>query len=142
VTDRHERISDELARVPLFEGLSRKELQQVAELSTYLERPVGAVLTREGHAGHEFIVVLEGEVEVRRDGEVLATLGPGSHVGEIALLEHRPRTATVVATTPVAIEVISQHEFTGLLAEVPEIAQKLLPTMAKRLAELEERAGS
>jgi CRP/FNR family transcriptional regulator, cyclic AMP receptor protein len=138
---RHERISDELARVPLFEGLSRKELQLVANLSSYLERPAGSVLTREGQPGHEFIVVLEGEVEVSRNGKVVTTGGPGTYVGEIALLDHRPRTATVVATTAVQIEVIGQREFAGLIADVPEISQKLLSTMAKRLADLDTAAS-
>jgi len=135
--DRHDRIEEQLAQVPLFEGLSKKELRLVAQLSTYLEEPAGTELTKEGEAGHEFIIVLEGEVEVRHGGTVIASRGPGTYVGEIALLDHRPRTATVVATTPVRIEVIGQREFAGLLAEVPEISQKLLPAMAKRLADLE-----
>jgi len=140
--DRHERIEEQLASVPLFEGLSKKELQLVAQLSTYLEEPAGAVLTTQGHAGHEFIIVLEGEVEVRRDDRVIATRGAGTYIGEIALIDHRPRTATVVTTKPTKIEVIGQREFAGLLAEVPEISQKLLPSVARRLADLEaEREG-
>lgn len=141
MADRHDRIGEELARVPLFEGLSRKELELVAQLSTYLEEPAGTVLTREGAPGQEFIVVLEGEIEVTRNGEVIATRGPGTYVGEIALLDHRPRTATVTAKTPVKIEVIGQREFAGLIAEVPEISQKLLPTMAKRLADIDEQSA-
>jgi len=140
--DRHERIEEQLARVPLFEGLSKKELQLVAQLSTYLEEPAGAVLTRQGAQGHEFIIVLEGEVEVRRDDELIATRGAGTYVGEIALIDHRPRTATVTTTTPVKLEVIGQREFAGLLAEVPEISQKLLPSVARRLADLEPESGA
>ncbi|MET0628475.1 MAG: cyclic nucleotide-binding domain-containing protein [Acidimicrobiia bacterium] len=137
MADRHERIEEQLARVPLFEGLSKKELRLVAQLSTYLEEPAGAVLTREGEMGHEFIIVLDGEVEIRRADQVIASRGPGTYVGEIALLDHRPRTATVVAKTPVKLEVIGQREFAGLMAEVPEISQMLLPAMAKRLADLD-----
>ena len=139
--DRHDRIEEQLARVPLFEGLSKKELRLVAQLSTYLEEPAGTALTREGETGHEFIIVLDGEVEVRRGDDVIATRGPGTYVGEIALLDHRPRTATVVAKTPIKIEVIAQREFSGLMQEVPEISQKLLPAMAKRLADLEPESG-
>ena len=84
--------------------------------------------------------MLDGEIEVRKGDRVIATRGPGTYVGEIALLDHRPRTATVVAKTPVSIEVIGQREFAGLLSEVPEISQKLIPAMAKRLADLDERA--
>ena len=137
MVDRHDRIEEQLARVPLFEGLSKKELRLVAQLSTYLEEPEGTVLTREGQTGHEFIIVLDGEVEVRRGTEVIATRGPGTYVGEIALLDHRPRTATVVAKSPVKLEVIGQREFAGLMAEVPAISQKLLPVMARRLADLD-----
>jgi CRP-like cAMP-binding protein len=140
--DRHDRIEEQLAEVPLFEGLSKKELKLVAQLSTYLEEPEGTVLTREGAAGHEFIIVLEGEVEVRKGNTVITTRGPGTYIGEIALLDHRPRTATVVAKTPVRIEVIGQREFAGLMSEVPEISQKLIPAMAKRLADLDAGSAS
>jgi CRP-like cAMP-binding protein len=68
---------------------------------------------------------------------VVAERGPGSYIGEIALLDHRPRTATVVAKTTVKIEVIGQREFAGLLAEVPELSQQLLAAMARRLEALE-----
>lgn len=135
--DRHDRIEEQLAKVPLFEGLSKKELRMVAQLATYLEEPAGTVLTREGAPGHEFIIVLDGEIEVRQGDRVVATRGPGSYIGEIALLDHRPRTATVVAKTPIRIEVIGQREFAGLVAEVPELSQPLLSAMARRLEDLE-----
>ena len=137
VMDRHDRIDEQLANVPLFSGLSKKELRLISQLATYLEEPAGTVLTQEGKPGHEFIIVLNGEIEVRQGGKVVAERGAGSYVGEIALLDHRPRTATVVAKTPVAIEVIGQREFAGLLAEVPELSQQLLATVARRLADLD-----
>ncbi len=140
--DRHDRIEEQLARVPLFEGLSKKELQMVAQLATYLEEPEGTILTREGAPGHEFIIVLDGEIEVRQGDRVVATRGAGSYIGEIALLDHRPRTATVVAKTPVRIEVIGQREFAGLVAEVPERSQQLLAAMARRLEDLESGTTS
>ena len=70
-------------------------------------------------------------------GRVVATRGAGSYIGEIALLDHRPRTATVTAKTPIRIEVIGQREFAGLLVEVPELSQQLLGAMARRLEDLE-----
>ena len=72
---------------------------------------------------------------------MIATRGPGSYIGEIALIDHRPRTATVVATTPVSIEVIGQREFAGLLEEVPELSQQLLATVARRLADLDAKTA-
>ena len=140
--DRHDRIEERLAAVPLFADLSKKELRTIAHLATYLEEPAGSVLTAEGASGNEFIIVLEGEVEVRQGDTVVAERGPGDFFGEIALLDNRPRTATVIAKTPVQIEVIGRQEFSGMLAEVPELAGKLMATMAQRLADLESNSAS
>jgi CRP/FNR family cyclic AMP-dependent transcriptional regulator len=128
---------DLLTRVPLFKDLSKKHLAQVRNLATRIEVPPGRVLTREGRVGYEFVVVLEGEVEVRRDEKVVATCGAGDFVGEIALIDDRPRTATVVATTPAVLDVIGRREFADLLAHEPEIAERIRSTAAQRLAELE-----
>src|SRR5688572_13996721 len=125
-----------LAKVPLFKDLSKKHLQQVAQLATRLDLPAGKELIREGEPGHEFVVVLDGEVDVRRDDKVIATRGPGDFVGEIALLADRPRTATVVAKTPVAVEVIGRRDFLTMLDNEPDIAAQLESAMAYRLAEL------
>jgi CRP/FNR family cyclic AMP-dependent transcriptional regulator len=133
--DRHAWIDERLATVPLFEGLSKKQLRRISVLMTPLDLPAGKVLTREGQPGYEFVIVLEGEVEVRQGDRVVATRGPGEYVGEIALLDKRPRTATVVATTPVSVEVLSRREFMSLLAEAPELSEQILETMAQRLAD-------
>lgn len=128
---------DLLSRVGLFRDLSPRERRRIAGLMTRLDEPAGTVLTREGALGREFIVVLEGAVEVRQGDRLVKTLGPGDYVGEIALLGHQPRTATVAATEPVVIEVLSRSEFTTLLHDNPELSTQLLATMAQRLAELE-----
>ena len=127
-----------LAKVPLFEGLSKKHLRQVASLATRLDEPSGKALTREGERGMEFIVILDGEVEIRRGDDVIATRGPGDYVGEIALVQDVPRTATVVTTKPTTIEVIGRQEFSTLLNDEPEIGATIKDTAAKRLAELGE----
>jgi CRP/FNR family cyclic AMP-dependent transcriptional regulator len=137
---RHAWIDDQLAAVPLFEGLSKKQLRRISSLMTRLDRPAGDVLTKEGQQGYEFFIVLEGEVQVRQGDRVVATRGPGEYVGEIALLDKRPRTATVVATTPVSLEVLSRREFVSLLAQVPELAEQIMATMAQRLADLDAQA--
>jgi CRP-like cAMP-binding protein len=129
-----------LARVPLFEGLSKKQLSQVSSLMTLLELRSGKVLARQGEAGREFVILLEGEVEVVRDGKVIAVRGPGDYIGEIALLDHRPRTATVTAKTNVVVEVLNRVEFASLLANTPEISNQIMATMAQRLAELDSQS--
>jgi CRP/FNR family cyclic AMP-dependent transcriptional regulator len=126
-----------LAKVPLFEGLSKKHLQQVSNLATRIDAAAGKVLTTEGDRGAEFILILDGEVEVRRGDEVIATRGAGDYIGEIALIEHQPRTATVVATTPVVLDVIGQREFNTLMHDEPEIAEKVKATAAERIAKNE-----
>jgi CRP-like cAMP-binding protein len=124
----------ELTRVPLFDGLSKKQLRLVARLSTALHLPAGQVLARQGTFGSEFFIVLEGNVEVVQSGDLVATRGPGSPLGEIALLSDRSRTATLIAQTPVHARVASQQEFAGLIAEVPQISQRLHAIMTERLA--------
>ena len=82
---------------PLFENCSKQELQSIAQIADELDVREGKVLIREGERGREFFVIVTGEVEVRRKGRKMATLGPGSFVGEMALLSKIPRVATVTA---------------------------------------------
>jgi CRP/FNR family cyclic AMP-dependent transcriptional regulator len=138
--DRHTWIDERLAAIPLFAGLSKKLLREVSSLATRLDFPAGKELTHQGEIGHEFLILLDGEVDVQIDGKSVATRGPGDYFGEIALLADRPRTATVIAKTPVSAEVIGRREFATLIHDVPEISQQLLATMADRLAENEEPA--
>ena len=130
-----------LAQVPLFQGLSKKHLQQVSNLATRIDFSAGKVLAREGEPGHEFIVILDGVVEIKRGDEVVATREAGSYVGEIALLEHRPRTATVIAKTAVSADVIGQREFSTLLNDEPKIAEAIKAKSAERLAQLASDEG-
>jgi CRP/FNR family transcriptional regulator, cyclic AMP receptor protein len=138
--DRHAWIDEQLTAVPLFAGLSKKQLRRISSLMTRIDRPAGQVLTTQGKAGCEFFIVLEGEVEVRQGDRVIATRRAGEYVGEIALLDRRPRTATVVAITPVSVEVLSRREFMSLLAQAPELSEQIMATMAQRLADLETQA--
>jgi bacteriocin-like protein len=133
--DRHTWIDERLRQVPMFKELSNKQLSQISGLMTRIERPSGTVLIDEGRAGHEFFIVLEGEVEVRHGDQLLATRGPGDYFGEIALLDNRPRTATVVVTQPVVVEVLSRQEFASLLAQAPELSQEIMATMARRVGD-------
>jgi CRP-like cAMP-binding protein len=128
-----------LAQVPLFKDLPKKHLRRVRGLATRVDVASGRVLAREGGAGHEFVVVLEGEVEIRQGDDVVATCGAGEYFGEISLIEHRPRTATVIATSPAVLDVIGQREFEELLAEEPEIAAQIRATAAQRLEDDEHR---
>ena len=125
-----------LKRSPLFEGLARKQLVQLARLTDDLEVPAGTVLSREGKRGHEFFVIIDGEAEVTRGGKSLATIGSGDFFGEIALLEHVVRTATVTARTPLRFFVVSDRAFTSVLDTDPSIERKVLRALARRLVSM------
>jgi CRP-like cAMP-binding protein len=129
-----------LAQVPLFEGLSKEQLSRVASLMTRVDLGAGQVLVRQGEIGREFLILLEGEVEVARDGKVIATRTAGDYVGEIALLDKRPRTATVTTKTEIAAEVLNRAEFSTLLADAPELSNQIMATMARRLAEIDTQS--
>ena len=122
-----------IASVPLFAGLSKRQLAQVVSIADEVDLQRGKVLTREGERGREFFVLLEGEAEVRRKGKKLATRRGGEFFGEIALVSDRPRVATVTATTPVRALVIRDKEFRALVQRTPQIALKVLQAVAERL---------
>ena len=124
-----------LKRAPLFEGLSRKDLTTLARVSEDLEVEPGTVLCREGEIGQEFFVIVDVKVKVTRKGRRIATRGTGDFVGEIALLEEIPRTATVTADTPVRLFVLTRKDFRHLLDENPGVERKVLRALARRLAE-------
>ena len=138
--DRKGWVDEQLAKVPLFATLDKKHLQAISSLATQLDVKSGKELTREGEPGNEFVIVLEGEAEVRIGGKVVAQRGPGDYLGEIALIANRPRTATVVATPELTIEVIDRREFQTMLIDNPSIATELLGVAADRLGELDGEA--
>jgi CRP-like cAMP-binding protein len=125
-----------LKRAPLFEGLSRKELVQLARVSEDVEVPPGKVLCKEGQLGREFFVIVDGEVEVTRDGKRVATRTGGEFFGEIALLEDIPRTATVTAETPLRFFVLTRKDFRHLVNENRNVERKVLRALARRVVEL------
>ena len=124
---------DLIAGVPLFAGLSKSELGQVASIADEIDLPADKVLIREGERGREFFVLLEGEAEVARKGKKLATRRAGEFFGEIALVSNLPRIATVTTRKPVRALVIRDVDFRALLQRTPAIAVKVLQAVADRL---------
>jgi CRP/FNR family transcriptional regulator, cyclic AMP receptor protein len=125
--------ADLIARVPLFAGLSKTELGQLASLADEIDLPADKVLIREGERGREFFVLLDGEAEVTRKGRKLATRRSGDFFGEIALVSSLPRIATVTTSKPSRALVIRDVEFRALLRRTPTIAVKVLEAVADRL---------
>jgi len=128
---------DLLAQVPLFSACSRKELQAIAKRAQDVTVPAGTAVVREGEAGDAFYVIVSGQAEVDRSGQVVATIGPGSFFGDLALLDRAPRNATVTARTDMELIVLGQREFTEMLDEAGGFARKLLVALAHRLREMD-----
>lgn len=123
-----------LSGVPLFAGCSKSELSEIATIADEISLAEGTVLIAEGERGREFLIVIDGTVEVTKQGRKLNELGAGSFVGEIALVTDVPRTATVVATSPVRLLVITDRGFQHLIRKTPSIAAKVLASLGERLA--------
>jgi CRP-like cAMP-binding protein len=125
---------DLLKRVPLFSGCSKSELGALAKTADELDLRDGTALTREGRPAREFFVLVDGTVTVTRKGKKIGDLGPGDWFGEIALLTDTPRTATVTATSPVLVLVVTDRAFRHVVKEMPSIALKVLDSVGDRLA--------
>jgi CRP-like cAMP-binding protein len=123
--------------VPLFEGLSRSELTELARATDDLALGAGAVLCKEGAPGREFLVIVEGSVEVTKNGKQVAERGPGDFIGEIALIATPRRTATVTATTPLRCFVLTSRDFHRVLDENANVHRKVMRVLAERLAAME-----
>lgn len=132
---------DLLHRVPLFAHCSGRELRAIARIATQQTVTEGHDLIREGEPGDAFYAIVDGEIEVRRRGRLVARLGPGSFVGEIALLSRQPRTATVTATAPLVVLAIADTDFVELLDRKPELWLKVARTLADRVEADEAAQG-
>ncbi len=122
-----------LSRAPLFEGLSRGELEALAKVTEDLDDEAGKVLCREGESAREFFVIVDGEVAVTKGGDEVRTLSSGDFFGEIGLIEDVPRTATVTAKTLVRYFVLTRQSFRSLLERQPEIERKVMRAFADRV---------
>lgn len=124
---------DWLANVSFFDGLDRNELQRVAALAQRVEAEPGAELTDQGRYGDVCYVVVQGSANVSMNGEFIASLPSGSMVGEMALIEHRPRSASVVAETPMVLAAFGNKEFRTLLEELPKTKERVYSVLGDRL---------
>ena len=123
-----------IRKVPLFAHCSKKELAEVASIADELDLGDGRVLIREGERGREFFVLLEGTADVRKGDRKRRTLKAGDFFGEIALITDAPRTATVTATSPLRVLVVTRRSFERLLDRAPQIRAKVMQALADRLA--------
>ncbi len=130
----------DLKTIWLFSGCSASELRKIRSSLDEIQVAKDKVLVEEGRIGMEFFLIVSGTAAVTREGKKVATLGPGGHFGELALLDRRPRSASVVSETDMDLLVLSQRPFNSLLESVPSIARKMLAAMAGRLREADALA--
>ena len=124
---------DRLRKIPLFDACNEKQLEFIATRVDEVDVASGKTLTQEGKSGGEFFIILNGDAEVSRGGRAVDTLHAGDHFGEIALLDNGPRTATVVAKTPLRCLVLSPGQFQDVLYQDPSVAVTMLHSVVRRL---------
>jgi CRP/FNR family cyclic AMP-dependent transcriptional regulator len=122
-----------LEAIPLFAGLSKRQLKKVAAIGEIVEYLGGASVVREGDIGDSFFVVLSGQGKVTVNGRVVHRVLPGDHFGEVSLLDGGPRTASVVAETPMNLLMIARAGFNKILRADPQLALALLESLARMI---------
>lgn len=116
----------DLSTVSFFSGFDRAALDKIAAMGELVEVDAGAVITEQGQVGQEAFVVVSGDVQVIVNGHPIATAGPGSMLGEMALIDLRPRSATLVALTPVELMSYDAKHFRKILDDMPADARAAL----------------
>jgi CRP/FNR family transcriptional regulator len=132
-------VVETLHRVPLFAGVKDRDVRRLAKVMSERTFHEGEPIMTEGQSGIGFFVIEDGTATVSLKGETLRTVGPGDYIGEIALIDEGPRSATVVASTDLRCRGMAAWEFRSFVQEHPEVAWALLQTLAARFREAEAR---
>lgn len=128
-----------LGSVPLFSLTPKKQLRTIAQEFTSRKVREGEQLAEQGQYGREFYVVVSGSARCEVDGREIRKFGPGSFFGELALLAGGPRSATITAETPMELLVLDRRDFTVLVRTTPDVAVKILESLAARLQEADHQ---
>jgi len=129
---------DRLSQVPLLSGLSRRELEKVAEITDEVELKAGRKLATEGEPAHTAYVIVSGTAAISVDGQKVGTVGPGELVGEMGLIDGGPRAATITAESDMDVYIIEPGRFRVLLDDVPSLCRHLLLAMTRRLRQTDQ----
>jgi CRP-like cAMP-binding protein len=129
---------DLVAGCSLFAGMGRRELEQVAQLMDEVDVPAGKVLMRQGEPGHEMFIIASGRVSIDRDGRQIGERGPGSAIGEMALLSEGPRNATVTTLEPSRLLYAGHREFHSLMDAHTTLRLHILEGLASKIRMLDE----
>ena len=131
--------TDWLATVGFFDGFTKPELEEVASLGERVDVEAGGLLIDQGRVGDVCFVIVSGSAAVHIRGEFVTSVGPGTMIGEMALVEHRPRNAAVTAETDMTLVSFGTSEFNELLAKSPSTHQRVMTMLKDRLTANEER---
>jgi CRP-like cAMP-binding protein len=132
-------ITETLAIIPLFSDLPLKTLKRLERITRTRDFIAGEVIFHEGDEGVGMYIIVEGEVKATRGGTELATLGPGEFFGEMALLDHFRRSATITATKPTTCFSISRWDLISELRENPDLSIAMLQHLSRRIRQLDAR---
>ena len=125
--------SRDVAAIPLFAGLSKDDQQVVAQYADEVDVPAGTKLAQEGRLAYEFFAIEDGQAEVTREGEHVADLGPGDFFGEIGLLGGERRVASVTATSPMRLVVLTGAQLRAMESRMAPVGERIRAAMAQRL---------
>jgi CRP/FNR family transcriptional regulator, cyclic AMP receptor protein len=131
-----------LAEVELFRHCTAKELSRLAAITDEAVLETGQVLCRQGEVATAAYVIDDGEANVNIGNHFIGTVGPGESVGEMGLLDYRPRSASVVARTPMKVYVIDARRFESVLEDAPTLSRSLLRVLTGRIRDLDQAAAS
>ncbi len=127
-----------LRGIPLFSDLSRSDLEEVAGMSYWVTRDPGLVIIEQGEIGRDLYLLVEGTARVERDGVVIGDVGKSSVIGEMALIDNYPRSATIFAQTQCELLAIPHDQFWSFVDRVPSVQRTLLVTLSRRVRDLEQ----
>lgn len=126
-------VIEMLQKTPLWAGLTKQDLKLVVKLSKERKFESGHAIVSKGEGGVGFYLILEGSVEVRSDGKILSTLGPGQFFGEMSVLDNQPRSADVVTVEPSRVLFLSAWSFKTMISDNPKMALRMLQEFVRRL---------
>jgi CRP-like cAMP-binding protein len=126
-------VSDAIAKVALFSQLSKKDIKHLSSEMTERSFPAGAVICEKGKPGLGFFIIENGTASVSVDDKTVATLGPGDHFGEIALIDEGPRMAEVKADTDIRCYALTAWQFRPFVKDHPDVAWQLLQSLVQRI---------
>jgi CRP/FNR family cyclic AMP-dependent transcriptional regulator len=131
----------DLKPIGIFKGMPPAELKKISKQMREIRHPKGAEIMIRGEGGVGFLVILTGEAEVETGDGRRRTLGPGDHFGEMALLDHEGRSATVTAASDLVLGAVPEWGFKPFLQDHPEVTYRLLETLSRRLRDAEKAEG-